>query len=101
MDELSKKQQKIRFSGSGVSHQNRSAERSIKTVFTMSRTMLIHSALTCTEETLSTDLWTIEMNYVVWVYNWIHDMQSGLFDIEIYSKSRFDPVSEILINCHV
>ena len=32
MEELLKKQQKIRFSGSGASHQNGAAERAINTV---------------------------------------------------------------------
>ena len=41
MGELLKKQQKIRFSGAGASHQNGAAERAIKTVVTMERTMQI------------------------------------------------------------
>ena len=57
MEELFKKQQKIRFSGSGASHQNGSAERAIKTVVTIARTMLMRSALKCHKDTFSTDLW--------------------------------------------
>ena len=56
MEELFKKQQKIRFSGAGASHQNGAAERAIKTLFTMERTMLMHAALRCPEDTLSTDI---------------------------------------------
>ena len=41
MEELLKKQQKIRFSGAGASHQNGAAERAIKTVVTMASTMLM------------------------------------------------------------
>ena len=67
MDELLKKQKKIRFSGSGASHQNRSAERAIKTVVTMARTMLIHAALRCFKETFSTDTFPMAMDYSVWV----------------------------------
>ena len=47
MEELLKKQQKIRFSGAGDSHQNGAADRAIKTVVTMERTMLMHAALRC------------------------------------------------------
>ena len=50
MEELLKKQQEIRFSGAGASHQNGSAERTIKTVVTMERTMLMHAALRYPEE---------------------------------------------------
>ena len=39
MEELFKKQQKIRFSGAGASYQNGAAERAIKTVVNMARTM--------------------------------------------------------------
>ena len=101
MEELLKKQQKIRFSGAGASHQNGAAERAIKTVVTMARSMLMHSALRYPEETFSTDLWPTEMDYAVWVYNRTPDMQSGLSAIEIWSRSRFEPVSETLSNCHV
>ena len=68
-EELLKKQQKIRFSGAGASHQNGSAERAIKTVVTMASTMLMHAALICPEDTFYTDLWPMAMNYAVWVYN--------------------------------
>ena len=67
----------------------------------MSIIMMMHDVLIFPEYTLSTDLWTMEMAYAVWVYNRIPDMKSGLSAIEICSRSRFDPVSEILSNCHV
>ena len=83
MEELLKKQQKIIFSGAGASHQNGAAERSIKTVLNMARTMLMHTALRCTEEILSTDLWPMAMDYAVLFYNRNPDMQSALSAIEI------------------
>ena len=76
MEELLKKQQKIRFSGAGASHQNGAAERAIRAVFTISRTMWMHPLLRCPEDTLSTDIWTMEMDYAVWVYYRTSDMQS-------------------------
>ena len=57
MEELLKKQQKISFSGAGASYQNGAAERAIKTVVTMARTMFVHAALRCPEDTLSADIW--------------------------------------------
>ena len=101
MEELLKKHQKIRFSGAGDSHQNGTADRAIKTVATMERNMLMHSALRFTEDTLSTDLWPMEMYYAVWVYNRTPDIKYGLSDIEIWSRSRLEPVSETLSNFHV
>ena len=67
----------------------------------MSRTMFMHAALRCPEDTLYTDLWPMAMDYDVWVYNRTPDMQSGLSAIEIWARSRFEPVSETLSNCHV
>ena len=101
MEELLKKQQKISFSRAGSSHQNGAAERAIKTVVIMAGTMLMHAALRCPEDTLSTYLWPMAMDYAVWVYNRTPDMQSRLSAIEIWSRSRFEPVLETLINCHV
>ena len=101
MEDLLKKQQKIRFSGDGASHQNGEAEQAINIVVTMARTMFMHDALICPEDTFFTDLWTMEIDYSVWVYNHIPDMQSGLSAIEIWSRSRFELVSETLSNCHV
>ena len=45
MEDLLKKQKNIRFSGTGASHQNGTAERAIKTVVTMERTALMHNAV--------------------------------------------------------
>ena len=90
MEEMLKKQQKIRFSGAGASHQNGAAERAIKMVVTMERTMLMHAALICTEGTLSTDTFSMAMDYSVWVYNRTPDMQSGLSTIEICSRPGFN-----------
>ena len=68
----------IRFSGAGASHQNGAAERFIKTVVTMARTILMHAALIFPEDTLSTDLWPMAMDYAVWVYNWIPNIHTRL-----------------------
>ena len=51
MEETLKNQQKIKFSGAGASHQNGEAERAIKMVVTMERTILMHAALRCPEDT--------------------------------------------------
>ena len=81
MEELLKKQQKIMFSGAGASHQNGSVEISIKMLVTMASTMLMHAALRCPDDILSTDLWPMAIDYDIWVYNWIPDIQYGLSTI--------------------
>ena len=61
----------------------------------------MHAALRCTEDTFSTDIWPMAMDYALWVYNSTPDIQSELSVIEIWSRSRFEPVSKTLSNCHV
>ena len=73
-----KQQQRIRFSGDVASHKNGTEEHAIKKVVTMARTMLMHDVIKFTDDTLSTDLCPMTMDYVVWVYNQIPYMQSGL-----------------------
>ena len=65
MEELLKKQKNIRFSGDGASHQNGAAESAIKTLVTMTRTTLMNAALRCPEDTVSTDIWPMEIDYSV------------------------------------
>ena len=101
MEELLKNQQEINFSGAGASHQNCSPEHSINVVVTMARTILMHNALRYPEDIFSTDFWPTAMDYDVWVYNRIPDMQSGFYTTKIWSISRFEPVSETLSNFHV
>ena len=61
----------------------------------------MHTALIFPEDTLSTDIWPMAIDYAVWVYNRIPDIQSGFSAIEIWSRSMFEPVSETLSNFHV
>ena len=82
MEQLLNKQKKIRFSGAGASNKNGAADCAIKTVVTIARTMLMHTVLRFPGDTLYTDLWPMSMDYYVWVYNQIPDMQSGLSAIK-------------------
>ena len=57
MEELLKKQQKLRFSAAGASHQNgRAAERAINTVVNMASAILLQAWMICHKDTLSIDL---------------------------------------------
>ena len=76
MEDLLKNQKNTRFSGADASHQNGAVERATKTIVTFPRTILMHSALRFTDDTLSTDIWPMAMYYAIWVYNRIPDMKS-------------------------
>ena len=61
----------------------------------------MYDALRGHEDTFSTDIWPVAMYYSIWVYHHIPDMQYVWCAIEIWSRSRFDPVSYTVINCLV
>ena len=93
MEDMLKKQITKGLSEDYASLQSVAAEHSIKTMVTTARILLMHAVIRCTEGTLSTNIWSMKMDYAVWVHNVFPDMQSGLSAIEICSRSRFDPVS--------
>ena len=101
MEKLLKKHQQVRFSGAGASHQNGATERVIKTVVTTTRTVLTNVVLVCPKDTFTNDIFPMMMDYAVWIYNRIPDIQSGLYSIDICSISRFDTVLENLSNFHI
>ena len=101
MEGLSKKKNNIRFSESGASHKNGTAERAKNKVVTMESVRFMHAALRCTKYTFSTDLCTMVMEYDVCIYDWIPVIQYGLSIIEIYSISMFEILPENPSNCYV
>lgn len=67
-DDILRKEQNLKLSGVGSQHQNGKAERSIRTVFSLARAMMIHSALYWPD---SHDLshWPMAVNHAVWILN--------------------------------
>ena len=67
MEELLKKQKKIRFSRASASHQNGATECAIKTVVNMASAILMQAWMICHKNTLSIEFWPNEMDYAVWI----------------------------------
>ena len=101
MAHLASKGQTVTFSGSGAAHQNAVAERAIKTVVYMARTMLIHAAMRSPENTITPDLWPMAMDYAAWIYNHLPKSDTGLSPDEIWTRSQFTPTKDVLARCHV
>lgn len=59
---LAKYQQIIHFAGTGAHHHNSIAERSIRTIMSISRTMLLHAAIHWPEMADAT-LWPMAVDY--------------------------------------
>ena len=100
MEHLNARNQTIRFSGAGAAHQNGIAERAIKTMVNMARTMLIHADLHSPDGTINMDLWPMAMDHAVWLYNRITRQENGIAPIEIWSRTTIHPYDLIFSNCH-
>ena len=59
-NDLSKNQQKIKFSGASASHQNGEAECAIKTVVTMASVILMQAWMICVEISPVTRRWSVQ-----------------------------------------
>ena len=81
MEELLNIQKSINFIKAVALQKNWSIESATKTVVTRDRAMLMHAALKCPKEKLSTDLWPMEMEDSEWIYNWVYDIQCGPSDL--------------------
>lgn len=101
MEELMHKGQNVRFSGAGAGHQNGVAERSIRTVVGIARTMLLHAALRHGSGVINQNLWPQAMDHAVWLYNMIPQSQSGMSPIELWTRSTAFNIGDTLNNCHV
>ena len=85
---LQTKSQISSYSGAGSHHQNGRAERGIRTIMAMARTMLLHSAIHWSEVADPT-LWSLSVRHAVWIYNHIPNTSTGLSPIDTWSKTRF------------
>ena len=87
-----------RYSGAGSHHQNGKAERAIRTIMAMARTMLMHSSIHWPEISDPT-MWPMAVKQAVWIYNHIPNPETGLAPIDTWSKTKF-PMTK-LQNLHV
>jgi hypothetical protein len=79
--------QKYSFGGVGTKHQNRVAERNIKTVAQWARNNMLHLAAHWLQHANST-YWPQAIDYAVWVFNRLPNMESGIAPNEIWSGVR-------------
>jgi hypothetical protein len=97
--DLLSKGQTIDLSGVGAHHQNGVAERSIKTVTSLARAMLLHMALHWPERADLT-LWPFALNYAIYIWNHLPNKTSRISPIEIFGGTC-EGTTEILQRCRV
>jgi len=75
------------FSGVGAKHQNGIAERNIKTVAQYARANMLHLAMHWPQQA-NASFWPQAMDYAIWVFNRMPNMESGISPNELWSSAR-------------
>ena len=88
-DDLALHEQTIDFSGVGAHHQNGVAERSIQTVTTWARTMLLHASIHW-PDAADLDLWPFALEHAVHIWNHLPKRDNLLSPLEIFSGTKVD-----------
>ena len=97
-EHLSQLEQIVRFAGVGAHHHNGHAERAIRTIMCMARTMMLHSAIHW-PDVADPALWPMAVNHATYLYNRIPDPSTGFSPLDLFSRTRF-PLKKLL-NMHV
>ena len=87
-DHLRDFQQVSKFAGAGAHHHNAQAERSIRTIMSISRAMLLHSAIHW-PDMANPSLWPMAVSHAVFLWNHVPSLQTGLSASDIFTKSRW------------
>ena len=82
---LKKFTQVTRYAGVGAHHHNGHAERSIQTIMSVARAMLIHSSMHW-PELADTSLWPMTVHYATFLWNRVPDPTTGLSSLDISSN---------------
>ena len=91
MDELIEKDQHIRFSGAGADNQNGVTKLRTQTVIWMARTMMIQSSMRSPQGSITDELWPMEIDHVVGMYNRMPCKDYGISTYELWSSFFFLP----------
>jgi hypothetical protein len=81
--------QHIRFAGAGAHHHNGHAERAIRTVMSIARTMMLHAAIHW-PDVADPRLWPMAVQHAVFLYNHMPSLESGLSPHDLFTKTRWE-----------
>ena len=87
-EHLSNFYQIIKFAGVGAHHHNAQAERAIRTIMTIARTMMIHGGIYWPDVADST-LWPMAVKHACFLYNHVPSHVTGLSPSDIFSRIRW------------
>ena len=87
-----------KLAGVGAHHHNAQAERSIRTIMTISRTMMMHAGIHW-PEMAKASLWPMAVRYACYLWNHVPDPTTGLSPSDLFTKTRWPQKN--LHHCHV
>ena len=77
-----------KFAGVGAHHHNAQAERAIRTIMSIARTMMIHAGIHWPDVSDST-LWPMAVNQACYLFNHVPNPDTGLSPHDIFTKTRW------------
>ena len=86
---LAKYQQVNRFAGSGAHHHNGIAERNIRTIMAIARTMMLHSGIHW-PSVADPALWPLAVTHAVYLVNHVPDPGTGLAPADVFTKTKWE-----------
>ena len=87
-DHLTYFQQVSKFAGVGAHHHNAQAERAIRTIMSISRTMMIHAGIHWPDMAKPT-LWPMAVSHACYLYNHVPNQSTGISPSDVFTKSRW------------
>ena len=87
-DHLKIYRQRNSFAFAGAHHYDGIAERSTRTIMTIARTMMLHSAIHWPDMADAT-LWPMAVSHVVFLWNHLPGLETGLSPSDLFTKSRW------------
>ena len=88
-EDLEQKHQKMSYSGMGSHSQNVVTERTIQTLITSARTMMLHQALLSPEK-IDIHLWSFALDKAVYLHNHLLSTSSFIAPLKIYKCSKLN-----------
>ena len=87
-EHLSRFHQITKLAGVGAHHQNAIAERSIRTIMSIARTMMMHAAIHW-PDMAQANLWPMAVSHACFLWNHVPDPSTGLSAQDLFSRTRW------------
>ena len=95
LEDLDLQDQTITFSGVGAHHANGVAERTLKTITTWARSMMMHQLLHWPAR-FRADYWPFAMTHAVYLWNHLPKRRNGLTPFELFSSCKQTDHNDLL-----